>query len=182
MRKTQALHAQLGHCVLSRLSPPSPWMVLYMSSKPESPNCFCKCIRTANNLPVVYTTHKGRRQLPSESTNQTHISTAGSALRLEPAAVIERFRSAKVRRAMIFYFMWKYVISAWQNIYECLSATVFIERSRDVIALDVCMLTELSVCYQRVFSGHGGLYFFYVTLPHDWHVSASCHSATIWHI
>lgn len=109
MRKTQALHAQLGQCVLSRPPPLSVDGVVH-ELKPESPNCSGKCIRTTNNLPVVYTTHKGRRQLPSESTNQTHISTAGSALRLEPAAVIERFHSAKVMRAMILYFMWEYVI------------------------------------------------------------------------
>lgn len=154
------------HLSLFSLSLSSLSAVLYIGSN-QSPKAIStfKCISTTVYHPVVYTAHKGRRQLPSENI-QLHISNTHlkhSVCIIFWASgwnwVISQSESEKQSSDI---FMWEYVISSSLDknlcLCECLTATVF--TNMGVLALEVCAcayLRVISVLSEGVFWSWGSL-------------------------
>lgn len=90
--------------------------VLYVGSNQNPQIISANASEPQQILLVVYTTHKGRRQLPAvktySCTYQTHISTTGSVLCLEPVDVIEKFHREKVKKRAMIFLCGEYVISS----------------------------------------------------------------------
>lgn len=116
MRNTSELLIYSMASVSAPFSLLSLCAVLYMGSNQNPQTISANASDPQQILLAVHTTHKGRRQLPAvktcSCTYQTHISTTGSALCLEPVAVIEKFHREKVKKRAMIFLCGEYVISS----------------------------------------------------------------------
>lgn len=141
--------------------------VLYMGSNQSHRTIFTyKCIGTTVHHPVVYTAHKGRRQLPSENI-QLHISHT----HLKHRVCITSWASgcnweSEKQSNDIFNVGICQLIVTWQELL-CVYVLMQLCLRRCGSTGGVCMCICMS--YQCVISGRGGLYFLCVWLPHNWH-------------